>query len=229
MVETTVVIAFVAGIISFLSPCVLPLIPGFLAYLAGTGDDRTRIFLNSIAYVLGFSTVFAVLGVLLNTVLSSIAYGVQVWLGRIGGTVIILFGLHVTGLITIPFLAREHNIEVTRTKASYATSFLFGASFAFGWTPCVGPVLGTVLALATTQPGAAFPLLLAYALGLGMPFLLVGLFSAQAMALIRRYSRFLRYFNIVVGTLLILLGILVFTQTLSIVANFGAVNALLLR
>jgi cytochrome c-type biogenesis protein len=227
MAEVTFFLAFIAGIISFLSPCVLPLLPGFLAYLSGGNSDRRTIFLNSVAYVIGFSAVFAFLGVLLNTVLVTSAYTVQAWLSRIGGTIIIVFGLHLAGIISIPFLLQEHAAEI-KFQRSYITSFLFGASFAVGWSPCVGPVLGSVLTLAATQPGTSFSLLMAYALGLGLPFLLVGAFSGQTLAYIKKYGSFLKYFNIVVGILLIIIGILVFTQTLSIIANFSLLNNFLL-
>ncbi|MBI2110725.1 cytochrome C biogenesis protein, partial [Candidatus Woesearchaeota archaeon] len=141
MVEPTAIIAFGAGLISFLSPCVLPLIPGFLAYLSGTtGKDssRTHTFLNSIAFVLGFSLVFALLGVLLNTILENVSYSVQTWLSRIGGIIIIIFALSILGLIKIGFLQKEHKFHVKKKfSISYITSFVFGAAFAVGWTPCV--------------------------------------------------------------------------------------------
>jgi len=232
MADITIVAVFIAGIISFLSPCVLPLVPAFLAYLSGTGKEATRmqLFLNSVFYVLGFTLVFAALGVLLNTVLESISYSVQIWLSRLGGAIIIFFGLYLVGLIRLRFLEKEHTLHVKKKfSISYITSFVFGAAFAVGWSPCVGAVLGSVLALTITQPGLAFTLLMAYALGLGIPFLLVGLFSTQALALIRRYSGFLKYFNIVVGIFLIILGILVFTQTLNIVANLEILNSFLLK
>lgn len=235
MVEITVIAAFIAGLASFLSPCVLPLIPGFLAYLSGTtskhihGKIRLRMFLNSLMFVLGFSLIFSLLGVLLNTVLDNVGYSVQTWLSRIGGVIIILFGLYVVGLIKLSFLEREHKIKLLGLHPSYLTSFLFGAAFAVGWTPCVSAVLGGVLALAVSKPGLSFFLLLAYTIGLGLPFLLVGLFSEQAVRWINRSARFLKYFNIVVGIFLILLGILVFTQTLNLVANLGFVNDLLLK
>jgi cytochrome c-type biogenesis protein len=229
MVEVSIIAAFIAGLISFASPCVLPLIPGFLAYLAGTGAGRLQVFLNSVAYVLGFATVFALLGVLLNSLLSTVAYDVQLWLSRLGGVIIIVFGLHLTTLITLPFLNREASVEVKKGSVTYLSSFLFGAAFAVGWTPCVGPVLGSVLALAASQPGSAVVLLLSYSLGLGIPFLLVGAFSTQAAALIKRSHRFLRYFNIVVGVLLIVIGILVFTQTLNLIANWSLLNSVLLE
>jgi cytochrome c-type biogenesis protein len=224
MVETTAVVAFFAGLISFASPCVLPLIPGFLAYLSGTAENgkgaRAKTFLNSASFVLGFSVVFALLGVLLNTVLESVSYSVQTWLSRIGGLIIMMFALYVLGLIKIGFLEREHKFHVKKKfSISYVTSFVFGAAFAVGWTPCVSAILGSILALAVTKPGIGFVLLMSYALGLGLPFLLVGLFSAQANALISKSETFLKYFNTIVGILLLALGVLVFTNKLNLVAN----------
>lgn len=232
MVEPTVIIAFFAGLLSFISPCVLPLIPGFLAYLAGVSPERKgarfKIFMNSVAFVFGFSFVFALLGVLLNTVLERVSYMVQLWLSRIGGIIIILFGLYVLGLIKVAFLEREHKFSVKKKFSyTYVTSFVFGAAFAVGWTPCVSAVLGSILALAIAKPSIAFIMLLAYALGLGIPFLLVGLFSSQALSIINKSSTFLKYFNLIVGILLLILGILVFTNKLSIVANWFFVFKLL--
>ena len=141
MTESLLIGAFLGGLISFLAPCVLPIIPGFLAYLAGastteTGSKRKEIFINSIFFVLGFSIVFALLGVLLNTLLENIAYDAQLWLSRIGGVMIIFFGLYLVGLIKIPFLEKEYKFGVkTKFKSRYATSFLFGLAFAAGWTP----------------------------------------------------------------------------------------------
>ena len=226
MADITIIAAFIAGIISFISPCVLPLIPGFLAYLSGTsiGKDRWKIFLNSVFYVLGFSSVFSLLGVLLNTILESISYSVELWLSRLGGLIIIIFGLYMLKIINIPFLDTEHAFKVKKFHISYITSFVFGAAFAVGWTPCVGAVLGSVFALSVTQPGLSFILLFSYSLGLGLPFLLVGLFSEQAIRVIRKLGPFLKYFNVIVGILLVILGILVFTQTLNIVANFSILN-----
>ena len=229
MAELTLILAFVAGILSFFSPCVVPLIPGFLGYLAGAEQgkaSRTKLFLHSLSYVVGFTFVFAALGILLNTVLVSVSYDVQTWLARIGGTIIILFGLHLLGFLPIPWLEVAHKPSPTRRVAGYGTSFLFGASFAVGWTPCVGPVLGSVLALAASEPSSAFGLLLLYALGLGLPFLVVGLFSTQALALIRRSSTFLVWFNRVVGFLLVVLGILVFTGLLARVSGIFFVGGI---
>ena len=232
MVEPTIVVAFIAGIVSFVSPCVLPLIPGFLAYLSGTSTGqqgaRLKMFLNSVAFVLGFSIIFALLGVLLNTILERVSYNVQTWLSRIGGVIIILFALYILGLIKISFLEREHKIAVKKKfSVTYVTSFVFGAAFAVGWTPCVSAILGSVFALAITKPGLTFILLMTYALGLGIPFLLVGMFTTQAVNLINKSATVLKYFNIIVGILLLILGILVFTNKLNVVANWFFVASLL--
>ncbi|MDX1608245.1 MAG: cytochrome c biogenesis protein CcdA [Candidatus Spechtbacterales bacterium] len=244
--ELSITVAFLAGIVSFLSPCVLPLIPGFLAYLAGTatkdagkGEDgqngqkinkRRATFMSSVFFVLGFSTVFASIGVLLNSLLEGIAYDVQLWLSRIGGVLIIFFGLYLTRLIKIPFLEREYKPSVKKKfKSHYLTSFVFGAAFAAGWTPCVGAVLGGILSLAASAPGSAFSLLIAYSLGLGLPFLVVGLFTSRAEKLINKHAKALNYVNIAFGYVLIVLGVLVFTQKLSVVANLEIVNSILLK
>lgn len=235
MTESLFIGAFLGGLISFLAPCVLPLIPGFLAYLAGAstadaGSKRKEIFLNSIFFVLGFGVVFATLGVLLNTLLENIAYDVQLWLSRIGGVMIIFFGLYLVGLIKIPFLEREYKLNVhTKFKSRYVTSFLFGLAFAAGWTPCVGPALGVILGLAATAPGSAFILLLTYALGLGIPFLIVGAFTGQATEFIHRHAIGLKRLNVIFGIILLALGILIFTQKLALIANFEFLNKILLK
>lgn len=231
--EISLGISFVAGLVSFLSPCILPIIPGFLAYLAGTSVEdvskRKEIFLNSFFFVLGFSTVFSTLGVLLNTALEAIAYDVQLWLSRIGGVIIIFFGLYLIGLIKIPFLDREYKPRVTvRFNSRYATSFVFGAAFAAGWTPCVGAILGGILGLAASAPGSAFSLLFSYSLGLGLPFLIVGFFTSKASDFINRYADVLQYITRVFGVVLIAIGVLVFTQSLNLVANLEFLNTLLL-
>lgn len=235
MINIPVIGAFIGGIVSFLSPCVLPIIPGFLAYLGsetssgGQKPSRSVIFLNSFFFVLGFSLVFAILGVLLNTVLAHSAYAVQQWLSWIGGAVVIFFGVYLMGLFHIGFLEYDHKIGISlRFRSRYLTSLLFGFAFAAGWTPCVGPVLGAILGLAASAPGTAFSLLLAYAMGLGLPFLLVGGFVAQSSEMIGRISSKLKFINPVFGVILVILGILVFTQNLSLIANFGLLNNLLL-
>ena len=235
MVEVSLGIAFVAGLISFFAPCILPIIPGFLAYLGGstgatpTGKERRSIFINSVFFVLGFASVFAILGVLLNTLLEAIAYDVQIWLARIGGIVIIFFGLYLTKLIKVPFLDRDHKVQVKGNFGHrYVTSFVFGSAFAAGWTPCVGAALGAILGLAASNPGTAFWLLMSYALGLGVPFLIVGAFAAQATSFFAKHAKTFARVNIAFGYILIVLGILVFTQLLNRIANFEFINHLIL-
>ncbi|MBI4272348.1 sulfite exporter TauE/SafE family protein [Candidatus Uhrbacteria bacterium] len=237
MTDGTLILAFTAGLVSFLSPCILPIIPGFLAYLAGSSTagsqsprERFHIFLASVAFVFGFSSVFASLGVLLNTILERVAYDTQEWMARFGGVIIILFGLYLTGLVKLPFLEREHTLKVTHaSRYRLITSFLFGAAFAAGWTPCVGAVLGSILAIATTKPGTAFGLLFTYSLGLGIPFLLVGLSVAQAQKIINRFTYLLKPINIIFGVVLIVLGVFVFTNRLSLIANLDLLNQILLK
>ncbi len=233
MAEVTFLIAFLAGIVSFLAPCVLPLVPGFLVYLAGSSVSggihrRWDILVASILFVAGFSLVFSLLGVLLNSILASVSYNVQIWLSRAGGLVIIFFGLYLTGLITVSWFEQEHKMSITGIRSRHLTAFLFGVAFAAGWTPCVGPALGAILGFAAAMPSLAFTLLLAYSLGLGLPFIVTGLFATQAVGWIRRNSRFVHYVNIVFGILLIVIGILIFTQTLSLIANLPALNNLFL-
>ncbi|MDZ4285630.1 MAG: cytochrome c biogenesis protein CcdA, partial [Candidatus Sungbacteria bacterium] len=186
------------------------------------------VFVSSIFFVLGFSIVFSLVGVLLQSVLANVSYDVQQWLGRIGGVIIILFGLVVLDLISIPFLERGHTIQVKkRFNSSYLTSFIFGAAFAVGWTPCVSAALGAILALAATQAASAFFLLVAYTMGLGIPFLLVGLFTSQAQAFINRMGKWLTYIQYVFGVFLVAMGIFIFTGELSRIANFEFLTRIL--
>lgn len=233
MAEITFFIAFIAGIISFFAPCIIPLVPAFLGFLAGQKIEeasRWKLFGHTLLFVLGFGVVFSLIGVLLNSILSNIAYTAQVWLSRVAGTIIILFGFYLLGFIKPEFLMQEHKFKVHRFKSRALTSFVFGAAFAVGWTPCVGAVLGSILALAAAMPSDAFVLLLAYSLGLGIPFLIVGLFAHNFVGWIQRHGTFLKYFNIVVGLLVVFLGVLVFTNKLALVAgSFGFLNRFLLK
>ena len=239
MVELTLIAAFLAGIVSFLSPCILPLVPAFISYLSGTSIQevrnsktrklRLKIFLNSVSFVLGFAIVFSLLGILLTNYLSNIAYDLRINLSRIGGIIIIFFGLYLLGLIKIPFLQTEHKLKPKKFKYSYLTSFVFGVAFATGWTPCVGAVLGSILTLAITMPGTAFNLLLAYSIGLGVPFLFAGTFVTSFSVFLAKIGRFLQYFNKIMGIILIILGILVFFQILPQIASFPFMEIFLPR
>jgi len=239
LVEASILVSALAGAGSFFSPCILPIIPAFVSYLSGTTLSevsaqqnagasltlkrftRLNIFLNTVYFVLGFSLVFAVLGVILNSFLVNVGVGFQGTLQSIGGIVIIVFGAYLilsTKLRILNFEKRMTNLP--RFKTSYLTSFVFGAAFASGWTPCVGPILGTTLTLAATSPGAAYNSLIAYSLGLGIPFLVTGAFFSQSTKVIRKMAKHLKYFNPIMGAILITLGILVFTNQLSIIGNF---------
>lgn len=263
VVEINVIVSALAGVGSFFSPCILPILPAFISYLSGTTlhevqnsnnnntittttsggsaaaaaaaaakqsltvkrSTRLNIFLNTVYFVLGFSLVFAVLGVILNSVLVTVGIGFQSTLQSIGGVVIILFGAYLILSTKLRRLNFEKKMtKLPRFKTSYITSFVFGAAFAAGWTPCVGPILGSTFTLAATAPGAAYNSLLAYSLGLGIPFLITGAFFSQATGLIRRMVKYLKYFNPIMGAVLIILGILVFTNQLALLGNFPLAN-----
>jgi len=188
-----------------------------------------KTFIASVFFVLGFALIFSIVGVLLQTVLANVSLQAQAWLGRVGGTIIILFGLYLVGLLDIPLLKREYKLFKGRSFSSvYLTSFVFGAAFAVGWTPCVSAALGAILALAVTQASSAFVLLLSYTLGLGVPFMVVGLFVERAQAFFERFGRIIVYFQYLFGALLIIIGILVFTSQLSRIANLQFVTNVLL-
>ncbi len=191
-------------------------------------STRLNIFLNTVYFVLGFSLVFAVLGVILNSVLVTVGIGFQSALQSIGGVVIILFGAYLILSTKLRRLNFEKKMtKLPRFKTSYITSFVFGAAFAAGWTPCVGPILGSTFTLSATAPGAAYNSLLAYSLGLGIPFLITGAFFSQATGLIRRMVKYLKYFNPIMGAVLIILGILVFTNQLALLGNFPLANQII--
>ena len=239
MAEISIIVAVAAGLASFVAPCILPVIPAFLAYISGTTISglsdkatvqisRSSVILNTIFFVTGFSVVFSILGVIINTVLSDIAGDLIGTLNQIGGIIIISFGVYMILSIKIAKLNMEKKFIPKMSKASYPTSFLFGLAFAAGWTPCVGPVLGTILTLAATTPSTAFHLLLAYSVGLGIPFILMGIFISRATGLVRKLSKHLKYYNILLGGFIIILGILVFTNQLASIASFGFLNDLVL-
>ncbi|MFB5605283.1 MAG: cytochrome c biogenesis CcdA family protein [Nitrosarchaeum sp.] len=241
MAEITILVAIIAGLGSFVAPCILPMIPAFLAYISGTtvtelgskngtsiSINRTGIILNTVFFVLGFSIVFSALGVLINSVLSSVSGDIIQNLNYVGGIIIISFGMFLLLSTKIRALNVEKKFFPKRSKSSYPLSFVFGLAFAAGWTPCVGPILGTILTLAATTPSVSFHLLLAYSLGLGIPFILMGVFFSRATRIIRAMSKHLKYYNLVLGGFIIVLGILVFTNQLAYIANFPLLDKLVL-
>lgn len=229
MPEVTLIIAFVAGLASFLSPCVLPLIPGFLSYLSGisaseaekSSKARLIVLFNTIFFVFGFTIVFSILGILINSIFADAAFSIRAWLGRIGGIIIIAFGLVLMKILKLPFLEKEHKFKIKKFRISYITSFMFGLAFAAGWTPCVGAVLASILTLAALSAKNAFYMLVSYSLGLTLPFLITGLFVSRMQEFINKHEKAFSNLNIVFGILLVILGVMVFTNTLSLISNFA--------
>ena len=242
MADISIPIAVLAGLGSFLAPCILPVIPAFIAYISGTTiselqrnngtinlvSSRLNILFNTIFFVLGFSVVFSIFGVILNTVLAHSATNITHGLNEIGGIIIIGFGAFMLLSTKLKMLNFEKKIFPNRTKASYPLSFIFGLAFATCWTPCIGPILGSVLTLAATIPSHAFILLLSYSLGLGIPFILMGVFFSRFTRLIKSMSRHLKYYSVTMGSFIVVLGILVFTNQLAAIASFPLLNNLLL-
>jgi cytochrome c-type biogenesis protein len=242
MVELSIGIAAVAGLGSFLAPCILPMIPAFLAYISGTTlselqrnngtvnlvASRLNILLNTIFFVAGFTVVFSVLGVVLNSVVSTSAGKLLADFNHVGGIIIIAFGVFMLMSSKISRLNFEKKIIPSRAKTSYPLSFVFGLAFATGWTPCIGPILGSILTLAATSPGHAFVLLLSYSLGLGIPFILMGVFFSRFTRFIKSMSKHLKYYSIIMGALIVLLGVLVYTNQLATIASFPLLNNILL-
>lgn len=242
MVELSIGIAAVAGLGSFLAPCILPMIPAFLAYISGTTltelqknngtinlvTSRLNILLNTIFFVAGFTVVFSILGVVLNSVLSATAGKVLADFNHIGGIIIIAFGVFMLLSSKISKLNFEKKIMPSRSSASYPLSFVFGLAFATGWTPCIGPILGSILTLAATSPGHAFVLLLGYSMGLGIPFILMGVFFSRFTRFIKSMSKHLKYYSIIMGAFIVILGVLVYTNQLAAIASFPLLNNALL-
>jgi len=218
--------AFAAGVGSFLTPCVLPLIPSYVTYITGLSfaelkDEhpsravRKKAAIHSLLFIAGFTTVFV-------TIAASFAYlggffqGNAAVIRKIGGILVIIFGVQVTGLVHIGRLLGEKRIRIHRKPAGYLGTFIVGLAFAVGWTPCTGPILGAILTIATTEGRVWYgmSLLLVYSLGLGTPFFLSSLSLSSFLVLFNRFKKFIRLFEIVTGVLLIIVGILIFTDYL---------------
>jgi len=214
--------AFIAGLLTFLAPCTLPLVPGYLAFISGAKEgknERGKIFANGVAFIFGFSIVFIVLGVIAGIFGSAFA-PYQIWISRMAGVLIILFGFFMLGILELPFLNTEKRFKPPAIfkRGSLRGSFIFGSAFSLGWTPCVGPVLGSILLLASSTTTAWHGALLLgmFALGLAVPFLLVAAGVHQAEAYITRLSPYLQAVSIFGGLFLIILGALVLTNSMPI-------------
>lgn len=225
-------LAFLAGLASFLSPCVFSLVPAYVGYLSGRsvssarkGDSNRWVTLtHGIAFVIGFSLVFILLG-LGASALGSLLFDIRPWLTKIGGLVVIIFGLHMTGIINIPFLAYDTRRQIAPDrKWGYLSSGLMGVFFSAGWSPCVGPILGSILTLSLsggsiTQGGL---LLASYSAGLAIPFLLAATQISLVTKVIQRYGKLMHYVEISMGLLLLVVGVMLFFGRFEQLANLGS-------
>lgn len=229
--EVTYFGAFIAGLLSFLSPCVLPLIPSYITYLTGlsfadlqaehpTHKVRQTAMLHSLAFILGFTVVFVLLGAS-ATLVGSFLNQHAGFLRKAGGILIVLLGVHVTGLIPISMLLGEKRITLHRKPAGFAGTFLVGIAFAAGWTPCIGPILAAILMVAATEENVyhGIILLLIYSLGLGIPFFLSSLAMHQFIVMFQRFKKYIRMFEICTGVFLVLVGIMIYFNWLSRLAG----------
>ncbi len=228
--------SFAAGLASFLSPCVLPLVPGYVSFMSGLsleelsreerpGKAFRHAGWESLFFVLGFSIVFTALGATASAAGAFLTAHLPV-VTKIAGAIIIVFGVHMTGLITIPILYKHVRADAAGFKPGYAGSFLMGLAFACGWTPCIGPILSGILALAATREtvGAGMRLLFVYSLGLGVPFILTGFAVGGFLRFFGRYKKYIRAGEIFAGALLIAIGALIFTDRLTWLIRFMPQN-----
>lgn len=225
----SLIISFVAGILSFLSPCVLPIVPAYVAYMAGItmqdiDKDRRQLnrqtFYTSVAFVLGLSTVFILLGAAISLI-GQFILSYQHILEIISGFVIITFGLNFVGLLKFG-LGREIRFELRELKGGFTVTYLLGVAFAFGWTPCIGPILGSILAI-VLQEGTVLKgitLMTFYAVGMGVPFILTGLFISRAMSIQKKLKTHMGLIEKLMGILLIFTGILILSGTFSSLSFF---------
>lgn len=221
--------AFVAGLLSFLSPCVLPLIPSYITYITGlsfadlqaehpTHKVRELTIVHSLLFIAGFTCVFVLLGASASF-LGDFLQEHKTAIRRTGGILIVIFGIHVSGLFDIGMLLGEKRLTLHRKPAGYLGSFVVGVVFAAGWTPCIGPILATILAVAATE-GRGVWLLLAYSMGLAIPFFLASLALHQFLVFFQRFKRHIRLFEIFTGIILVIVGILIFTNSLVVISRY---------
>jgi cytochrome c-type biogenesis protein len=232
MFDVTTGGAFLAGLISFVSPCVLPIVPPYLAYLAGLtfdelkdenrGRESTRQLISAaVAFVLGFTTVFVALGATASAIGQSMARYFDI-LSIVAGVVILVMGLHFLGVFRIALLYRDTRVQVNRRPAGVAGAYIMGLAFAFGWTPCVGPVLAAILFVAGAEAtaGRGALLLAVYSLGIGLPFLLAAVFATRFLGWAARFRRHLPKVEMAMGAILVLTGILFMTGQMAVIANW---------
>ena len=231
MTEISYFYVVLAGLLSFLSPCVLPIVPGYLCFLAGTsldkiasGEDASKeknVFYFALSFVFGFSTVFILLGAS-ATLLSGLIYEYLDILRVVGGIIIIIFGIHFMQIIQLPFLNRDTRYQIESYKPGIVGSYVIGLSFAFGWTPCIGPILGSVLSIAASSETVTYGivLLMLYSAGLGIPFLLAAYAINGFMKFLSKIRNYIRVIEIFTGVLLVIFGILILTNRIQELAFF---------
>ena len=227
--------SFFAGLLTFLAPCTLPLVPAYLGFISGVDQDalknpetaktaRRKIFQNGLAFIVGFSLVFIVFGVLAGFAGTALA-PYRIWLARVGGVLVILFGLFMLGVFKLSIFQTDKRIPIPKwlTLGKPSSSLFIGGTFALGWTPCVGPILGSILLLAGTS-GTAFTggiMLTVFSTGLAIPFLLIALAFSKATAYIDRISKYLKAVSVIGGIFLILLGLLLATDNFGLTIQYG--------
>jgi cytochrome c-type biogenesis protein len=224
-------LSFLAGLASFLSPCVFSLVPAYVGYLGGraaggevsAGGNRWVTFSHGLAFVLGFSFVFVLLGVA-TSAFGNLLFDLRYILAKVGGVVVVIFGLHMIGVFRIPFLEYDTRVQkLPDPKLGYLSSALLGVFFSAGWSPCVGPVLGAILTLAlnggSVSQGAS--LLSAYSAGLAIPFLIAALGVGWVSTTLRKYGKVMRYIEIAMGVVLVIIGVMLFSGTFERLAQYG--------
>ncbi len=225
-ISVSLAIAFTAGVLSFLSPCVLPLIPSYVTFITGMGLEdisrsRRATLVHALLFVLGFSLIFVGLG-LSVTALGSVLYASKVWISRIGGALVILFGLYMLGVIRIDALMKDTRLHLADKPVGYLGTVLVGLAFGAGWSPCIGPILGAILtyAYAGGSVSHSATLLGTYSLGLAVPFVLSALAIDRFLTTFQRFRQYLGVVNKVAGVLLIVVGVLMLTNWFVILAGY---------
>ena len=218
--------AFMAGVLSFLSPCVLPLVPSYLSFVTGMsledmqeGIERRRVLVHSALFVTGFTVIFVLLGAGASFIGSFLLYNSD-WIARIGGVIIILFGLHLMGVFQLMPLLSEKRVHMADKPVGYAGTLMVGVAFGAGWTPCIGPLLGAIMTMAASQEhlGTGMLLLFVYAMGLAVPFMAAAIALERFLRVFTRFRRFLPAVQKFAGALLIVLGLLLVTGSFVLLA-----------
>lgn len=220
--------AFTAGVLSFLSPCLLPLVPAYIMYLTGAFDSgdvlkkRKKAVIQTLGFIFGFTVVFMILGVSAST-LGHLFISNKAILSKLSGLVIIFFGLNMAGIIKAKFLTRDYRKNKPRTKVTFISAIMIGMAFAFGWTPCFGPILGAILAstaVLSNNVAEGVKLLFVYSMGMALPFLLTSIFLNVFESKLTFFSKHSKTLNRIAGAVLIAIGLLIFFNRMNIITNW---------